>query len=260
MSLWLQKLSVLFYFLATLHYLLFLMLKKKQGIARVGMGFTVAGILTQTAALMLVTIRRGHMPFSSSTDVLFFLAWAVVLIYLIVEAKYRIEVIGSFVLPVAFLASLYASLLPRRLEPVISSAKGLFLTLHVSTAVIGIASFAFAFCLAVMYLLQERQLKSHRPGRLFFRLPSLDTLDRLSYRCLSIGFPILTVSVITGILRIATKRASFFEWKAVEMWWLGVWLLYAVLLQARFTAGWRGRRVSYLTIILFVLACLPLLK
>ncbi len=257
------KISVLFYALATLHYLLFLVLAKKERIARLATGFTILGFALHTVSLILKTLSIGHLPLLASTGILSFLAWAIVLVYLILEWQYKIWVVGSFVLPLVTLASLYSSLLPAQIEPIISNGgRGLFLMTHVSLAIIGFASFALACCMGIMYLIQERQLKSRHPTSIFYRLPSLDTLDNLSYRCISIGFPILTISVMLGIglIGTASTRSSIFNWRLVEVWWLLIWGLYAGLLQARLWMGWRGRKASYLAIIMFVLALLPLLR
>jgi ABC-type uncharacterized transport system permease subunit len=253
------KSAIALYFLATLHYLLYLLLPKKQRVARVAVIITVAGFVCHTLTWIIKSVNIGYLSLTGSNDVLSFLAWMIVLVFLVLEWHYKSQVFGSFVLPLAFLASLYASLLPKQIEPIISHARGIWLTMHILLAIIGFASFSLACCIGIMYLLQEHQLKSHKPGYLFYRLPSLDTMDRLSYRCISVGFPVMTISVILGFA-IASTRSSIFSLKAIEIWWLLIWVLYAVLLQARFTIGWRGRKASYLAIIVFVLALLPLLR
>ena len=63
---------------------------------------------------------------------------------------------------------------------------------------IGIAAFVFNFAGALMYLLQERQLKVKRPGAFYYRLPALETLDRLTFRTLALGFPFLTTGLVLG--------------------------------------------------------------
>ncbi len=262
------KIGILFYFIATLFYLLYLMMTKRQRIAQIATLATIAGFTCHSVSLIIKTVHFGHMSLIGANNILSFLAWTIVLVYLILEWKHKIWVMGSFVLPLAFLSSLYASFLPAEIRsvisnvpvdirPVISKADKLFLIVHISLAIIGFASFAVACCMGIMYLLQEKQLKSHRPNFLFFRLPALDTLDRLSYRCISIGFPVLTVSILIGLAGIAGMRSSIFSWRPIEIWWFAIWVFYALLLQARFTAGWRGRKASYLTILIFILALLP---
>ncbi len=196
---------------------------------------------------------------SSARDTFSFFVWAIVLVYLIAEFKYKIEIFGSFVLPLVLLVSIYGLHLPQQIQPLISYNKKLFLVVHVSLAFIGFASFAFAVCTSVMYLMQDNQLKSKHPGRFSNKLPSLEMLERLSYKSIYIGFPVFTIAVILGLIWALGTRASIMDWRFREIWWFFIWLAYAVLLQARVTIGWRGRRAAYVAISVFVLACIPLL-
>ena len=251
-SAYLFKVSLFLYFLATLHYLLFL-LNRRRLVAKVATISTICGFSIHSLCLIL-TFASGKSAFSSIS----FFTWAMLLIYLIIENKYRIEVFGSFVLPVVFISSILAELSPHETGNIFYSSKGILIVLHASCAFIGYASFAFAFCMATMYLIQERQLKSKHPGALYFRLPSLDILERLSNTCITIGFPLLTIAVISGIFWAGTTRASYWSWKPREMWFMSTWVLYAILIQARHAVGWRGRKASYLAVFTFILSCLPL--
>lgn len=255
------KLALGCYFLATLHYLILLASEKKRKgkLGKIALGTTIAGFSAQSIAIITQTVQYGHIPFSTARASISFFVWAIVLVYLFIETKYKIEIIGSFVLPLVLLAAIYASLLPAQAEPIVSYNKGLFLALHGSLAFIGFALFSVAVCASTMYIVQERQLKTKHQGRIFYKLPSLEVLDRLSYKCISIGFPIYTISVILGMIWAVSTRASATDWRFQEIWWFFIWLAYAILLQARVTAGWRGKRAAYVTITVFVLACIPLL-
>src|SRR3989442_13876081 len=85
------------------------------------------------------------------------------------------------------------------MRPLIGSTlRGAWVWVHILLALIGIAAFVLNFAGALMYLLQERQLKAKRPGAFYYRLPDLQTLDRLTYRTLALGFPFLTTGLILG--------------------------------------------------------------
>ncbi len=250
----LEKIAVFGYFMAAVHYLVYLLFVVKRKLTRLGVIFTGVGFAAHSLYLILKLISSGYMPFSNTNDTISFFAWAMVLVYMIVERRFKMQVFGSFVLPLVFLSSLYSSVIPKQMEPAITSGKKIFLLLHVTTAFAGFASFALAFSAAVMYLIQENQLKSRHLSHLFFRLPSLNSLEKLSCYCISYGFPILTVSVIVGLLWIAATRPSIWHWKPVELWWFVLWVSYAVLLQARLLIGWHGRKASYLAIALFMIS------
>ncbi len=102
-----------------------------------------------------------------------------------------------------------------------------------------------------MYLLQERQLKSKSLGTMYYRLPSLEFLDSLGHRALLVGFPLLTVGLLTGALYAQAAWGLVLTWDPALVLSLLAWLIYAGLLQARLTAGWRGRRAALLAVVGF---------
>src|SRR5439155_1466847 len=97
------------------------------------------------------------------------------------------------------------------------------------------AAFVLNFAGSIMYLLQERQLKARRPGTFYYRLPSLETLDRLTFRALTLGFPFLTVGLMLGAFWTG-RFHPMIAFSAVA------WVIYAFTLASRAVAGWRGRR------------------
>ena len=126
--------------------------------------------------------------------------------------------------------------------------KSNWLWIHTIMAFISYAMFTIAFGTAVVYLIQQYFLKKKKLGALFQKLPSLKTLDDISYRCLTIGFPLLTVAVITGAIWAEKAWGTYWSWDPKETWSLITWFIYAALLHSRLTTGWRGKRASLLTI------------
>src|SRR5262249_3224578 len=108
----------------------------------------------------------------------------------------------------------------------------------------------------VAYLLAERNLKAHRPGRPGG--PSLATLDRLNQRCITIGFPLFTIALVTGAIWVSRLHLHgvFSLHYAISV---VAWLLYAGVLAARVAAGWRGRRAAFITLLGFATAMTVLL-
>jgi cytochrome c-type biogenesis protein CcsB len=127
-----------------------------------------------------------------------------------------------------------------------------WLPVHVMLAFMGNAFFALAFFIGVMYIIQDRYLKSRKLKGLYFILPSLDMLDELNYKCLQYGFPLLTLAIISGAIWSEYALGSYWQWKHRQVWSLITWFLYAALLHGRLTAGWRGRRAAYLSGVAFV--------
>src|SRR5207237_406232 len=126
-----------------------------------------------------------------------------------------------------------------------------WLAVHVTLAFLGNAAFALACLVSVVYLWQERQLKSHSVGQLVRRLPSLETLDNVNFKFLGWGFVLLTMSIVSGVLWAELSFGRFWSWEPRTIWTSIIWLLYAVLLHGRVTVGWGGRRAAALTIVGF---------
>jgi len=174
--------------------------------------------------------------------------------YLVLDFKYDLPVAGAFVAPFTVAVMVPAHLVQsnsRVIAPVISH--NLVLFVHVGAAAVGTAVLALAFVLGILYLASEKQVKSKRPGRLFARLPSLDLLDRTSYRLAVWGFIFLSVAIATGSLVSQEATGSTFPLAPKQGFAVLAWALFAALIQARLVAGWRGRRVAVLVVAGFVL-------
>ena len=124
-------------------------------------------------------------------------------------------------------------------------------TVHISVAAGSVALFAIAFGVALMYLLQEREVKGKRFGALFSRLPSLDALDRLNQRLVRAGFVVFTVALLAGTLNAAVVWKGAWSWDPPQIISVLVWFLYGAMVQLRHR-GWHGRRYALLTLVGFV--------
>lgn len=189
-------------------------------------------------------------PGSSVWEALGFLSWLLVGIYLVATLKYSLQILGAFVAPLGL-----AILAAARLSPAGEELPGLTLLgrIHISLATAGVAVFALATVLAVVYLLQERNLKNKRFDGVFFRRGiALETLDMLAHRLVMVGFPIFTVALMLGVIWVS-QRSSGFDRPEYPLA-LVTWAAFAGILITRTTHGWRGRKAAVLTIVGFVAA------
>ena len=221
-------LALLGYLLGTLHYLLHIA-SRRLSIGRAATYATLAGFGAHTLSHIFRIYALRRPPLGSLYESLSFFAWAIVLIYLITEFRYGNRVIGAFVLPMVVLAGSAAAALPRRIAELGPTLQGVGLWIHVVLAIFGNAAFALTFCTGLMYLLQERQLKSRHPGKMHFRLPSLELLDDVGVKSLLFGFPLLTLALITGSIWAEYTRGSFLPLYGRETWSILSWLIYAGL-------------------------------
>jgi len=155
----------------------------------------------------------------------------------------RLDVTGAFVAPLTLLL-LVASRAPG--ERPAGHLGGAVLALHVASVLTGTAAFTLAFVMALAYLLQERQVKKKRLGGVFQRLPPLDVLDAVGYRCVAVGLPALTLGIVTGFF-VGARGAGAVVWQ--QYVGMGAWVLFAGVLVLRLAAGWRGRRAAIGTIL-----------
>jgi len=211
-----------------------------------------AGFVIHTSSIVYRYFAAGHIPISSMHEASSFFAWCVVLIFFLLEYRYKIGIMGSFVLPVVFLLMLSSSFLPREIRPLSPVLQSYWFGIHTFLAFLGNAAFAVAFGLGIMYLLQERNLKAHHLHGLFQRLPSLQMLDEMNNTMINFGFPLLTCAIISGALWAEQAWGSYWRWDPREVWSMIIWFIYALILHIRFTAGWRGKKTALLSVIGFM--------
>jgi cytochrome c-type biogenesis protein CcsB len=242
-------LALLGYLVGTLYYLRDVGGSRSRG--RTATVATLAGFGLHSLALALR--MAGQFRQWGPSESLSFFAWSLALIYLVIEFRYGNRVLGAFVLPLVLLAGSAAAAVPQRLHQLAPGLRGAGPFVHVTLAILGNAAFAVTCCAGIMYLLQERQLKSRQFRKIGLRLPPLEQLDDIGIKSILVGFPLLTLALITGVLWAEHARGSFFQLRPRETWSVVSWLIYAGILYARVSAGWRGRKAAILAILGFCL-------
>ncbi|OGP80835.1 MAG: hypothetical protein A2Y95_11495 [Deltaproteobacteria bacterium RBG_13_65_10] len=212
----------------------------------------VAGFVLHTAAF--VTIHAGGTRVGTPVqDSVSFMAYAIVALWLIFQHRWRAKVLGAFLSPFAFLLVFYATLpLKARASP--ETLRSLWSHLHIFLSVFGFGFLALAFAAGATYLVQDRGLKRRGTEvieRVVFRLPSLETLDRVNAFCLLNGFPLLTLGMITGGLWESSANASW-RWEAHITLSIATWLLYLMIILTRLVWNQRGRRAALLSVLGFI--------
>ena len=235
------------YFGATLAYLAYLV-KPAAQTGSIARWVLTGGFLLHLVMIIHRYVVAGHTPITNLHESLSFFSMAIVGVFLFFQRRFKVVVLGSFVTPIALLMLLLSTLFPMGIAQLNPALKSKWLAVHTIVAFLGYGAFAVAFGVAIVYLIQERFLKRKKLGGLFQRLPSLDTLDEINYRCLTFGFPLLTVAIITGAIWAETAWGTYWSWDPKETWSLITWFVYAALLHGRLTTGWRGRRAAWLSI------------
>lgn len=249
-SIWFH-LTLFFELLAAGGFIVFI-LKQEQWIFRAAYWILVTGFVCHTLFLGYRYYLLGTAPALDLKSALTVFAWSIICVYLLMQARFKLRVLGSFVAPFAAFLMMISSVMPWVSKPVSPLYKSVWLTVHVGTVFIGDGLLAIAFLAAVMYLIQENQIKRKRLGSIYSRLPSLATLDQINYRAIVYGFPFLTVGMITGSIYAQLALGSYWRWDPKEVWSLICWLFYAALLHERLAVGWQGRRAAVMSIVCFL--------
>jgi cytochrome c-type biogenesis protein CcsB len=250
MNVHLFQVTLILYLGGTIAYLIYLLFAHERAVW-VGRYILGLGFVSHSLTFVLRYIEAGHTPVVNLHESLSFFAWMVVGFFLLLRSQYRVEVLGAFISTLALLLIIWAATLPKAIPPHPPALRSWWLPIHVTFAFVGDAIFTLAFCAGVIYLIQERLVKTKRVGGLSGRLPSLEILDAINYRALTIGFPLLTIGIITGAVWAEYAWGSYWSWDPKETWSLITWLLYAALLHQRLRVGWRGKKAAIMAIVGF---------
>ncbi len=191
--------------------------------------------------------------FASVHDFLSFLAFSIVLVYLIVELRLNNKASGFFILSFAFLVELISLLY---LKPHIQPnplLKNPGFILHVAMTIIGYTALALSAIYALMYLLQERSIKKHRFGIIFQQLPSLNYLEKMSIHTVVIGIIFLGLGILNGHFQTYQKLGSFWLPDVKIILLDSLWLIYLIGYFSSRLMKWYGRRMAWLSLLTFLI-------
>jgi ABC-type transport system involved in cytochrome c biogenesis permease subunit len=254
-------------------YLAYVFFRRERHSA-LGHRILVVSAVFHAASLCLGLWMESHRPahvaygfWSNWFESLSLFSLLIVAVFLAVQSRARLAILGAFVLPwalllmglaltQAFLASprcpfasvedfLKVADATRRLPAMPSTV---WAAIHVPLLFFSYAAFANAFGIGLAFLIQERQIKTRRSTDLGYRLPSLEEMDRLIARLIAAGFPALTVGLGLGIVWAHSAWGDRWIADPKVLWSVVVWTVYFAYLVLRYAFNWRGRRGAYLSL------------
>jgi cytochrome c-type biogenesis protein CcsB len=238
------------YLLSTACYLIFLPVNRGI-IVKLGHYFLFSGFCIHFLTTLVRYFNAGYTPITNIYESLSFFSLCIAGFFLYLKRIYRIEIIGCIILPVVSVILIWAATFPSEIRPLPPVLNSNWLPVHTIFSFVGNAIFLISFFISLLYLLVERGIKKKRFPSIAKRFPSLETLDLINYRCMSYGFPFLTVGIITGSIWASAAWGSYWSWDPKETWSLVTWIVYAILIHNRLAIGWRGRKTAYMMIIGF---------
>jgi cytochrome c-type biogenesis protein CcsB len=222
-------------------------------------------------------IVAGYFPLSNLYESLLFLTWTLLTIYLYLETKTKSRLIGSILIPITLLISGFANLTlspeMQKSSPLVPALQSNWLMLHVSMMLLSYATLIMGSLLCILFLVISRYedidlkivensslplynvmldyyeakvISSSNEISELGKLKLLQSLDNWSYRIIGLGFPFLTIGIISGGVWANEAWGSYWSWDPKETWALITWLVFATYLHARLTKGWEGKKTAVL--------------
>jgi cytochrome c-type biogenesis protein CcsB len=223
-----------------------------------GMALSAVAVVAHTTAVVTRGLAVHRAPWGNMYEFVTALTCVAAIFFLFVMIRYRAWALGVFVMGAVVLAlGLAETVIYTAAGQLVPALQSYWLSIHVTAMTLATGIFFVAAVLGVVYLATDRYNRRVAAGKavpgngIVRRLPSLEQLDRLTYRTVVFGFPIWTFGVIAGAIWADQAWGSYWSWDPVETWAFITWVLYAAFLHARATAGWRGRRAHYIQLLGF---------
>lgn len=229
-----------------------------QRLKKIGfLGILMVNLLV--AALLLFRWKvSNHFPLSNLYESLIFLTWGISLVHLSLEKWNQETYLGVIFAPILLFINAFATLtLPASMQemtPLIPALKSNWLMMHVSIMMLSYSTLIAGSLMAIAFLMissnpkMKVEEKSETNAMGFH-----ETLDNLSYRTLSIGFPLLTLGILSGAIWANEAWGSYWSWDPKETWALITWFIFAIYFHFRLTWGWKGKKPAIVASLGFVL-------
>tara|TARA_A100001035_G_scaffold71293_1_gene54606 strand:- start:4568 stop:5470 length:903 start_codon:yes stop_codon:yes gene_type:complete len=246
-------------------YWISLVIPKNNLIFKLSRGIVLISNLLFGSTLLIRWVGEGYFPLSNLYESLIFLSWTISFIHLFVESKTQSRIIGSLATPLVFFISGFSSLtLPVEMQkalPLVPSLQSNWLMMHVSMMMISYATLIVGSLFSLLYLAfvyfnkDQKELSIEVSGNQnssistssnSSKLSLLETVDIWSYRIIGLGFPFLTIGIISGAVWANEAWGSYWSWDPKETWALITWLVFAIYLHSRLLKGWQGKKAAAL--------------
>ena len=246
-------------------------------LAKIGKLSTLSANVILFFTLCSRWVIAGYFPLSNLYESLLFLTWMLLTIYLYLEANTKSKLIGSVLIPVTLFISGFANLTlspeMQKASPLVPALQSNWLMMHVSMMLLSYSTLIIGSLLCILFLVISKykevnlRITNDSSSPLYnimldyyeakletssteiselAKLRLLQSLDNWSYRAIGLGFPFLTIGIISGGVWANEAWGSYWSWDPKETWALITWLIFATYLHARITKGWEGKKTAIL--------------
>ena len=228
---------------------------------RLAFSLTCVGLLVHVVAIFTRGISEHRVPWGNMYEFIVAFTCMTVLVLVAASIRYRAYYMGVFVLvPVVFGLGIDLTVLYTPAGSLVPALQSYWIAIHVTAMIVAIGLFIFGAVVTTLYLVADRSERRiaaglpSGPAGILRHVPGAAVLDRLSYRSVLFGFPVWTFGVMAGAIWADHAWGRYWGWDPKETWSFITWVVYAMFLHARATAGWRGRRAAWINLVGF--ACL----
>ncbi len=218
----------------------------------------IAVVLVHVVYLLGRTIAFSHPPATTIFEILTLLAFSIALTYLFIEARTKAKETGYFILNIAFFFQLGSSLFIKDLLEVPEVLKSNLFGLHVTAALLGYAAITMSAVYGFLFLMLYHEIRANRFGVIYKKLPTLETLEKMSFTSIELAFVLLGFAIAVGFIWLPKAFTEFSYADPKLIGTLGVWILYGVGILAKRSGGWTGRKVMILSVCGFAIAVFSL--
>jgi cytochrome c-type biogenesis protein CcsB len=207
-------------------------------LGRIGSGCVLAAFILMSMAILLRWQQAQRPPFSNMYESLILFAWAIALIYLVLEVVYRTRVAGAFATILAGIAIAAASFFDSTIEALVPALQSNWLLYHVTTCFVGYAAFAVSAAVSIVYLILRATRGTAKNGKSKKDPEDLTRiLQSFNYEALRFGFLFLGIGIITGAVWANEAWGTYWSWDPKETWSLITWIIYAIVIHFKYVSG-----------------------
>ncbi len=247
------RVALIFYGVGLL-YALVALTRTSEILSKLALHAAYLGMVFHFVSLAEAVMQSGQIASASIHNSESLLGFLIMVVFMIAYMVYKTTTPGIVVFPLVFVLTFVAATGQQPLVFASLVVRRGWLVLHILMIFTGYAALFLSFGASILYLLQERALKSKSSRGMFQSLPSLQVIDDIGYRSLMLGFPFMTLGLIAGtvVAESAYGRLNFFDPKILLS--VLMWAVYMLMVYTRLNAGWRGRKAAMLASVAFVAA------
>jgi cytochrome c-type biogenesis protein CcsB len=221
---------------------------------RWAVALTVLAALVHLGSLAIRGIAVDRVPWGNMYEFTLVVALVATIAWLATLVRMpQLRYLGLFVMMPVLVLMFLAGTLYTKASKLVPALQSYWLAIHVSSIATAEGILVTSAAITVLYLIRSRYERgsSGRFASWGSRLPAAASLDKAAYRTVAFAFPIYTAGVIFGAIWAEAAWGRYWGWDPKETWAFIAWVIYAMYLHARATAGWRGGRAAYINLLGF---------